>query len=267
MYITAIGLPALLPQWEGSVHSVFRNSCNIRVKDGRLLTVHRFDFGMLPCSLFVPNLSTGQWRPGDPVRGDSCGILLGEERIGWAERVEEVDTSIPGPKALPTSLDGAWRLLREKQRSADSLPMVEETYCRLRREIDLLWKGLICNDKECIRTQCQACIGLGQGLTPTGDDMLLGTLAALHMYQPELARRLGEGMLPLLDRTNDISRSYLEFAIHGYAATPVIRATEHLSGDTGALETLLSVGHSSGGDILEGILIATQYLQEKRERK
>lgn len=267
--ITTVGLPQLPMQWEGKIHSVFRSSCNIWTGSGPLLTIHGFDFGMLPRSLYVPDLSTTGLHPGDPVKGDRRGVLLGTRLLEWAEQVEEADTKIPERGELPQTADKAWQLLRQKQSGTENDPLIQEIYQTLRTALDMLWQGLLCNDRACVRTQCAACVGLGQGLTPSGDDMLLGTLTALHMYDPQLVMLLGEELLPLVTRTNDISRSYLELAVQGYAATPVIRAAEHLDGNLETVEILLSVGHSSGCDILEGILTAVQKLkeQEKRERK
>ena len=96
--------------------------------------------------------------------------------------------------------------------------------------------------------------------------MLLGTLAALHMYRPDWAGLLGREVLPLAARTNDISRSYLELAVQGYAATPVIRAAENPR-SIKAVELLLSVGHSSGCDILEGMLTAVQNISASKEER
>lgn len=88
----------------------------------------------------------------------------------------------------------------------------------------------------------------------------------MHMYRPELARRLGEGIRPLLGRTNDISRSYLELALDGYAATPVLGAAAELSGGgTEQSEILLHVGHSSGCDILEGLITTAERLEQIEE--
>lgn len=266
MEITAIGLPALPTVWEGHVHSVFQNSCNIQMDHGPLVTLHRFDFGMLPHSLYAPELSTANWRQGDQARADQTGLRVGEQTLAWAQEVRQENTRIPVRGEIPSELEQAWCLLRNKQKAAQTHPMVEEIYLRLRQAIQQLWGGILCGDREEVSLQCKACIGLGQGLTPSGDDMLLGTLAALHMYRPDWAEFLGKEILPLTTRTNDISRSYLELAVQGYAATPVIRAAEHPD-SIESVELLLSVGHSSGCDILEGMLTAVQNIRAIREEK
>lgn len=261
MYIQAVGLPALPTCWEGAVHSVFQNSCNIQAADGPLITVHRFSFGMLPRSLFVPELDTWGLTPGDPVQADGEEVRLGRLRLSWAGRVETVSTAVPRLEKRPEHWPRAWQMLTQRQRQMEDTAVTRLLYHRLREALSNLWTALKQNEMEWIQSACGACVGLGQGLTPSGDDMLLGTMAALHMYAPELAPRLAQGIRPFLGRTNDISRSYLELVLDGYAATPVIRAAGSLvGGGTGAVELLLNVGHSSGCDILEGILTAVRQI-------
>jgi hypothetical protein len=266
MEITAVGLPALPIVWEGKVHSVFQNSCNIQTDYGSLVTLHRFDFGMLPHSLYAPELSTANWRQGDQVRADQTGLRIGEQTLVWAQEVRQENTKISVREELPSELEQAWCLLRNKQKTFQNHPMVEEIYRRLYQAIQQLWEGLRCGDREEVSFQCKACIGLGLGLTPSGDDMLLGTLTILHMYRPDWAELLGKEILPHTTRTNDISRNYLELAVRGYAATPVIRAAEQLHNNK-AVELLLSVGHSSGCDILEGMLTTVQNIRAKKEER
>lgn len=266
MEILAVGLPVPQGRWQGTVHSVFHQSVNLRVPGTGLLCVHRFGFGLLPGSYYVPQLETAGLRPGDPVRGDENGLELGGEWYDLSPAAAWVDTAIPRrdrEKIDPVQWRRCRRELDRRQESGDG-EMTEELYRRLRRDIIKLRKGLREGEKEEVRRQCEAMVGLGQGLTPTGDDMLLGSLAALTMYEPELGAALAEAVTPLLDRTNDISASYLRQAVEGRAATPVTGAMEALvTGAWEPVETLLQVGHSSGGDILEGIVSMT----EPRERK
>ena len=260
MKITAIGLPALPPHWAGRVHSVFQNSCNIARDTGPLITIHCFESGTLPCSFFVPDLLSCAFRQGEAVHASERHIQIGDRILQWAEHVETVNTSIPRVTSRPGPLSR--EVLNRRRSPNDASALEAEIYRRLRRALRLLWEGLLAGDREQIRRQCKACVGFGQGLTPTGDDMLLGTFAALHMYAPELVPSLAGEVLPLMDRTGDISRSYLHLAADGYAATPVISAAESLcTGDMAAVEALLEIGHSSGGDILEGLFTAVPYLR------
>lgn len=267
MDILAVGLPFPQGDWQGTVHSVFHSSVNLRYPGEGLLCVHRFGFGLLPGSCYVPDLDTQGLRPGDPVQADKTGLRLGRLELTFGPQTRRVDTVIPRRDREEISF-AQWQRCRAaldaRQCDTAAGEMMEELYRQLRREIIKLRKGLRDGEREEICRRCKAMVGLGQGLTPTGDDMLLGALTALTMYEPELGAKLAEAVGPLLDRTNDISASYLRQALQGRAATPVIGALEGLvTGEWTAVETLLQVGHSSGGDILEGILFMT----EPRERK
>lgn len=108
-------------------------------------------------------------------------------------------------------------------------------------------------------------IGLGPGLTPSGDDVLAGVLLALHGFvRADVADRLAAWLRPrLAGRTGLVSRAHLECAARGEAAAVLHDALAALSsGDpdalamaTGAVGTL---GHSSGWDGLVGIVAVAE---------
>lgn len=269
MEITAVGLPVPTGTWCGRVHSVFRNSVNLCGPGDTLLCVHRFSFGLLPGSYLVPGLDTGGLHPGDPVQGWAAGLRLGGLTLSLAPDVQQVDTRIPrsGRPVDPAAWAAQRRALCLRRAGQASDGLTEALYRRLGRELAELRKAVENRNRTELQRRCEAMVGLGQGLTPSGDDMLLGVLSALHMYRPEPAGLLAEALEPLLSRTNDISRSYLRQALEGRAATPVLQTLEGLaSGDMRGAGLLLDVGHSSGGDILEGILSATEPSEGTRER-
>lgn len=63
-------------------------------------------------------------------------------------------------------------------------------------------------------------IGLGPGLTPSGDDYLGGALVALHMTgHGRMARQIWRAIAPLASvRTNDISIAHMSAAAEGYGS-------------------------------------------------
>jgi hypothetical protein len=106
--------------------------------------------------------------------------------------------------------------------------------------------------------EAQALIGLGPGLTPSGDDYLGGVLIALHQFgrKPQ-AQSLWRWLKPRLGRTSDISGAHLEAAAAGEGHEALHRCIELLctiapSWD-GALTALDHVGHCSGWDSLAGV--------------
>jgi len=115
--------------------------------------------------------------------------------------------------------------------------------------------------------QVLALLGCGPGLTPSGDDVLVGTLVTLHAFaHPEIARLLSRAIAhqaPL--STGRISAAHLAAAGDGEAVAPVHALLEALrSGDPGACaacaRTLLCHGQSSGADALAGIVLSASAL-------
>ena len=104
-------------------------------------------------------------------------------------------------------------------------------------------------------------VGLGPGLTPSGDDVLAGALLALHAFaRPDLADRLAAWLEPrAAERTGAISLAHLECAAHGEGAAALHDALAALSsGDpvtlAGSTAAVGALGHSSGWDGLAGIV-------------
>ena len=103
-------------------------------------------------------------------------------------------------------------------------------------------------------------LGLGPGLTPSGDDVLGGVLLALHRLGfAKRASLLGERLLGVArERTNQISYAYLRAATAGYGSSVLHSAVAAVCADSPALyETLQglnSLGHSSGWDAFLGIV-------------
>lgn len=103
-------------------------------------------------------------------------------------------------------------------------------------------------------------VGLGEGLTPAGDDFLIGVLAALEwMGADGPRRRLTQALAGRLDGTTTLSRAFLARAMEGEYSQPVLdlfRALEDPAATAQATARLCAIGHSSGSDMLGGILWA-----------
>lgn len=113
-------------------------------------------------------------------------------------------------------------------------------------------------------------IGLGPGLTPSGDDFLGGTIIALHLLgcRPA-ARRLFEtiGVKPEI-LSNPISASHLRAAAAGSCSAPIHAALgATLAGYIDSLPAKLSridrIGHTSGWDTMAGALTVLSAWSER----
>jgi len=109
-------------------------------------------------------------------------------------------------------------------------------------------------------------VGLGPGLTPSGDDVLSGLLVALRLVGGAL--RDGERAVWLADwlgaavtadattRTTAVAATLLHCAASGYAGAEVaavLRAVAGLEAPRPAVRRLLATGHTSGADLAWGV--------------
>ncbi|WP_406277820.1 DUF2877 domain-containing protein [Embleya sp. NBC_00896] len=110
-------------------------------------------------------------------------------------------------------------------------------------------------------------IGLGPGLTPSGDDALCGLLLALRHLTPgptgaRLATALGARVTAhAAGRTTDLSAALLGHAARGDGCAQLV----DLIGAVGrghdvfpCLRRLLTVGHTSGADLSLGVLAGAE---------
>lgn len=102
-------------------------------------------------------------------------------------------------------------------------------------------------------------IGLGPGLTPSGDDFLGGAMIALAtLRDTEKRDAIWRLIVPLLiERTTDISAAHLSAAAEGYGHAALHAFIDALhAGENAklaqAIDTLTAIGHTSGLDALAG---------------
>lgn len=99
-------------------------------------------------------------------------------------------------------------------------------------------------------------IGLGIGLTPSGDDFLCGVLAGFILRGMDchpFAAAVREQLQQKLENTNDISRIFLHCALQGQFSEAVCSLTKATS-PAKLSAAFHAIGHSSGMDTLCGIL-------------
>ncbi len=128
------------------------------------------------------------------------------------------------------------------------------------RGVALLRQWLTGADDAVLDNAVQALVGLGPGLTPTGDDVLAGTLLALHALEnTEMAAMLAASVEKWgVSGTNRISLAHLRAAAAGQGAAPFHDIVNCVLRNDDAFDHCLrridAVGHSSGWDILTGIV-------------
>ena len=105
-------------------------------------------------------------------------------------------------------------------------------------------------------------LGLGEGLTPSGDDCLVGALAVVHRFarswfdaHPEIESVVGTASATA---TNAIAREFVTHALAGQFGEILIdlMSAQSASDIERAVTCLLRMGATSGPDTLDGIRLA-----------
>lgn len=113
----------------------------------------------------------------------------------------------------------------------------------------------------------RACIGYGPGLTPAGDDFLVGLLW-VHAWSPFVPARCLDDLrkcLFLRPSTTRTSLNYYRHALEGRFSQPLIRLGQAMTREDWreadrALLALLALGHTSGRDTWAGIRSSLRFL-------
>jgi hypothetical protein len=100
-------------------------------------------------------------------------------------------------------------------------------------------------------------IGLGEGLTPAGDDLLGGLALILRAQGSERLTPLVHAVTGCSHQTHPISAAHLFEALHGRPTAPALQAVQGVfSGDLARVEAACTqLGHTSGWDMLAGMLL------------
>jgi hypothetical protein len=174
------------------------------------------------------------------------------------EQVTDELCARASPDSLVALLEPRARRLPEGRR-----PGAAERLTPLRRGLEAIGRFLGGRaSAEHVRQVIAASVaGRGPGLTPSGDDLLMGVMHAITVW-PHLAAPVGGAQARealaagALGRTTRISAAYLEAAAAGLAAQPWHRLVRSLDRSPTAIRDatagILAIGHTSGADALTG---------------
>jgi hypothetical protein len=287
MYLRAISQGYAVPEadFDAVVHSVFQSALNLRLNgDIHLLTLIASDEGDLPqgIRLDVPDgFSFTDFRLGELVicrdgilylENNSLVVQLKEARR-WTCDLPALKFD-PADPAVSTAWRFVWNALNARQRLSKTEIVAEELLSESARS------GVLHKAGEAIRALLNATrtygsdtsaievlIGLGSGLTPSGDDFLVGYLAGLWCKAQDESKHiqfvsgLGKTIIQRSARTNDISSTYLYHAAQGQVSSRLADLAEAVCRGKNperldeVAEAVFNVGHSSGMDAVTGLLI------------
>ena len=228
---------------EGEVCALFRRSFYLRFPGERYVCVGDASLGRGPLNALVAD---GRL----PAIGERLSLSADQAEL-W--------------QPAPLAFSGAPKL-KELSRAAQARVPDEGLGCLIlgkhnavamhaQPALDALERWLVGNTLE---KEAESLIGLGPGLTPSGDDYLGGMLMALRACgRAPQADSLWRWMKPrLTSRTSAISAAHLAAAAEGEAHEALHHALECVFGNKddweSALTALDGVGHCSGWDGLAG---------------
>ncbi len=243
------------PPAAGRVHSVFARAANLLWHDGRLVALH--GPGMLRAPFAVALAAWppgGDLRPGAPVERHGARLLLAGVALdlGAARAVDLRLGAAPHPPgALLRALRGV--------APPPAAPGLSSSAARAAQEA--LRDGIRFREPEALRRGARGLVGLGEGLTPAGDDCLVGALAALQAFAPPLARELAAALPEVAGGTTLVAREFLLSAAEGrFAEALVGLCSGPLAEAPGMAVRLFAAGATSGADTFRGIRLALEGL-------
>lgn len=267
------------------VHSRYRRVVNLTPDDPEpatpadLVTLAEPAVGNLPNGALVPGLAARLpgILPGTGATWDRWVIRLGGTAVHLegATRWEPTIVPLTERAGLGDRLREA-RALLEARAPAGGLVRPEGTpLARAGGRVAALVDALEARDAFAACRAAEGLVGLGWGLTPSGDDLLVGLLAALWgraLKGPQRAVRdaLAACVRRAAVATGDVSACYLHHAAAG-RVTERLRALAAALVGGGDLEpamaSALAVGSTSGADGVLGLLNGLALWRAAHERR
>lgn len=262
----------------GKVHTIFDNSLNIQFPVG-LVHIGQTGMALSPFGCLIEPKDFQRIRAlsqlGDIVRFKQGQLFLytQDEVIKISlNQFEVIDLIIPKIELSPQDLTGnlLYHLLEETLFSLSietGLPLNETIKEGLQSLSEPHMKDKKMTDEEIIRLL----IGRGIGLTPSGDDILIGYTFARLLFQKADNWQLKLSFALQEIKTTAISEAYFNALLHGSINENFLhlvqlfyeRDRKKISNE---LQKLKQFGHTSGTDTLYGFALGLQYIQRETEK-
>jgi hypothetical protein len=197
------------------------------------------------------------WRPADAPRHSPSTLRAGLQLLGAATKRRS-----PGGLGalLPALCAGA-----PPPRHGGEDPVVRAATPTIGALCD--WLSAAFRGASAAPPAVEVLIGLGNGLTPSGDDFLGGVMIALHRVgRADLAGALARRVMASATQgTSVISAAYLRCAAAGQGFAVLFDALDCVLAGEGArldarLDAIAEVGHTSGWDSLAGSIAVCRAL-------
>lgn len=286
-HLQALTMGTAIPQtFTATIHSVFRSALNLHLTNTPyLITLLSADQPDLPQGIRLatpPDFSFERFRPGEAATCAARLLRFASWTIDlrgaspWESNLSAASANLDIP-AILAAWQTTWQLLNERQHRLQTAIVAEELLevrpsspNNLRTAIAMPLHNLLAAtqryDLPAAMTSLRPLIGLGPGLTPSGDDLLVGYLTGLWCLAQNdsqriaFVRSLGNAIHSLANQTNEISRTYLFHAGRGQVSSTLTALAQAIchGKDQDQLLPLFTAaaksGHSSGTDAITGLL-------------
>lgn len=265
------------PRRAARVIAVFPSALYLEMRGGaepRVLAVVTSDAGRLPNAVVV--VATRREHPFRAVR-EGGDAFVGDGRVeaaGLSVRVRRWWDPSPALRGMrPAALGSGVRALEDELTAAGALTGAGPVGGGLDGHPDpaALADACAAGDLAGAVEAAERIVGLGPGLTPSGDDILCGLLVSLRLLGGAvrhgetavwLAGWLGAAVTADAEtRTTALAATLLHCAAAGGAGAEVAAVLRFVAGHEppgggglSAVRRLLSVGHTSGTDLAHGVL-------------
>jgi hypothetical protein len=274
----------------GTIHSIFENGLNIRMGE-KLFFIGTTKNGRLPFGIHLQK----------EVMKTLLSYIQAPSTVAWIEETEQlffeeshVFLSLKNGQSFhnsvvkksaslaPTQYLEDWLTVLNENGETTGLDLDIESFVidyleqkqasgQVVQQTERLMKALGTDDADEAEKVIRYFLGRGRGLTPSGDDHLVGLLAidqVFGMIQP-VFRNVLSAILEREAVTTDIGKEYLVYALKGEFSSSITAVLQALGNDDGEelkkhLYALLTTGHSSGVDTAFGMLIGLLTMLNRR---
>ncbi|GGP13121.1 DUF2877 domain-containing protein [Oceanobacillus neutriphilus] len=246
--IGSVALELLIEGKKFTVHSIFEKGWNIIDCNEELIFLGTDENGTFPFGILL-DPQTKQKVKAEIEVGDT--FIVRNKRLSH----NRLDIKFDDTKILPLNTDfehANINMLKENMQQI-SFNSYESTDFELKRVTELICK--LQDSSGNLEDEFRYFIGRGQGLTPTGDDILVGILYG-HFINPFIAANHLETLEKLIEEplTTVVSKRFLTCALKGLFSSKITQLQHDSSLES--LKSLMEVGSSSGKDTLYGIWMA-----------
>ncbi|MBI5960314.1 MAG: DUF2877 domain-containing protein [Chloroflexi bacterium] len=283
MRIAALWIASDMRAWLPYLHHarllhLFPHACTLWAADQRVVSLVTPEIGPGPFSMGVPPVAfTDQLTISDPVYVTPGALHIGPITIefsaaaswnpcpDWShvqQHSAQAFVHIPLLRAVlqqhapPNSL--AALIVDLPPPSPLEAHMIQTA----RQSWHTLRNGVLHGEFAACRAGAVQLAGLGSGLTPAGDDWLVGCALAAHAHQP-MAEVLLNAVHEAAAHTSALASAWIHAAVHGQCSRDWHTFLECLcqpdeTALVHAMRAILRHGHTSGADALAGYLALTE---------